>query len=436
MTRIHNRGNGYTSFIFLLAGIFPIMPEYFGIGEFPVYYLIPLLGLLLIITRTHSLKVSKHFLKRNYVFIICSVVPFLVHRQMGTLLNWFIITLLVLYLVDFYIRSKAQIEYALDMVLYASIVINLVSLIERITEYNVWSILETATRIANDSKPYYRNGVIRIESSFGVALTFAIYLLFINIIALYKLSTFEYKSHRFTTNKRKIIYTVAYVLSLVCMVFTQCRLPLITLILVQGCHILRGKPSKKVKEVIIFLCMIPVFGIVFGDALIEKMSGYFSLICGVFAGFSGKTADDITTAYRLELIPALVPYIKNNPLVGYGASYINEAFSFFILGHHHTSIDNNYLAQAIHYGIVGLIGNIYWLIYIIQKVAKKITKKVKLDSFEFSIALLCLVYMVNLFSVYQMAESHLFYLLVGLYCKYECLKEGSSLNEELCGSRF
>ena len=417
--------NKCTFFMALLVGIYPIMPEYFAIGKIPVYYLIPILGVLLICIRTHSLQVSKQFLRRNYIFIVCSVIPFLIHGQMGTLLNWFITTLLILYLVNYYFHSKEQIECALDIVLFTSIIINVFSLFERLTEYNVWSVFETAPTIANDSSAYYRNGIIRIESSFGVALTFALYLLFINIVALYKLSIDDYKSSGFVLNKKRIGYIIAYILSLVCMVFTQCRLPLITLIFVQACFALRGNTSKKIKGIVVSLCLLLVFAIVFGDVLVEKVSTYFSLIIGVFAGLSGKSADDLTTAYRIELIPALIPYIKNKPLLGYGASYINKGFSFLILDHQHTSIDNNYLAQAMYYGIVGLVGNVYWLFNIIKNSIKKRLKKVKIDYFEFSIGILCVAYMVNLFSVYQMAESHLFYLLVGLYCKYESIKKGT-----------
>ena len=421
MTKIINKKNNNVFLLLLLVGIYPVLPEYFGIGKTPFYMFIPLIGLLLLLSKKSTLIVKRSFIKNNSLFFLLCTLPFIFHSQLGTWINWFVTTVVVLYLLDSLLCSRRDIEWCLDAILYVSIIINLIALIERFTGYNVWSLFQTGANISNDSSAYFRYGVIRIEASFGVALTYSMYLLFVSLIALYKIISTKSTESGLLVRKKTAIYVFAFLLSIVCIVFTQCRLPLITIVFSLIFVVFKGKFLKKSKVLLLVLLILLVVGVIFIDQLIELVGHFFSLFQDFFGGLSGNTADDLTTAYRFELIPTLLPYIEEKPVFGYGASYINNGFTFIILDHKHKSIDNNYLAQALYYGIVGLLGNVWWIFSIIKRNISLTIKRIELDDFEFFILLICIVYAVNLFSLYQMMESHLFYIIVGLYCKYEDL---------------
>ena len=195
---------------------------------------------------------------------------------------------------------------------------------------------------------------------------------------------------------------------------------MITLIILQAFYLINSKLSKKVITFcLIFLALIVDF-IIGGGIFLIAAQKYFSLIIDLMG--PSQQVQDITSLYRLQLIPTILPYIEKHFVFGYGKVYMSD-FRFSMFGYTYSSIDNFILSSMMQHGFIGLIVAYIPMFYGIYFSWRSIKRKNITGKF---FLLTFVLYILNLFSVSQLSERRIVFIFVALLMSREY-----NLNQEL-----
>jgi|GEM_PF-5076101 O-Antigen ligase. len=380
---------------------FPILPEYFRLGGYPVYQYIVLIAVLITTISGIGKQKLLFFIKKIWLFVVVIIIAYGSHGEWFSMIAYIISSCLLFWSVFFLIKNKKTVEYLYRILIIMGFILCITGIIEKVIEYNVFSIIENTDLGLMGTAPYYRNGVIRIEQSFGTSITYGIYLNFINTLSLGKYTIAE--------KRKKTFYLLTYLLTFIAVFFSNSRMVLITLVLLQITYFFRINWSKK----IVFISVILSGGIIDalnGSKILKKLEEYIFIIVDIFLATNSSQITDITSAYRFQLVETLWPYIKQNFWFGYGNEYMSQ-FSFSMFGYKYYSIDNALLNALMRYGFFGIVLLLLPIGYGMVLAIRKIIRKEKMGYF---LLLSFLMYFINLTSVAQMSEQRIFYTILAL----------------------
>lgn len=402
--------------LYIMLVFFPILPEYFRIGGYTVYQFI-IVGAFLW-TCVNGIKKSKLRFYSKYILpiLLLSVVVNGYYKEYSSFISILITPVMAIFVIFMLLKDEEDCDNALKFLVVVGLFMGLTGFVEFISGYNIFSLVETADLGAMGPSAYYRNGMIRIEQSFGSAITFGLYMLFVNAIAFSMISISQ--------GKQRKRYLLCYVITFPIVFLTGSRMPILTLVLLQVLFFMRSKMSKKV-AVIIGLLFILFFDLVNGGVLYTYISKYSSLVVQLFSG----DTTDTSSSYRLALIPTLIPYIKNKFWLGYGNSFMNN-FTFMYDGHSHYSIDNGYLSNLMAHGVLGLLRTLWPMLCGCVLATKMLKRKDKRGYYFLS---MYIVYLMNIFSVAQMGERKICFTLVAVQMAYEYFEIKKKQNEKMQG---
>ena len=401
----------------LFIAVLPIIPEYFRAAGYPVLVFLPIIPFLALGLGKRKIKIPRSFKKILLPLLIIAIISYGIHGELSSLLRYITTVVMTILVIVNYVKDDDDIYRAFCILAYVGIAMCLLGIVEKMTGFNIFSLIETDS--SQSARASIRRGVARVELSFGTPIVAGLYMIFINAIARILIA-----DKRTSKNKKYPLYFLV-IMTFVITYWTDSRMCMMTLILMQVLFFMRNRWSKKLVVGIIVLFILGMDFALQGF-LYQFYGKYLTLISSIFTSGSGTT--DITTAYRFQLFPTLLPRIKDSLLFGYGSSYMNN-YTFSIWGHTYYSIDNMFLDVLMRHGLIGLVLVLTPIIYSIVLSYRLIKEKEALGYY-----LLCvfIIYLLNLVSVTQLGEQKIFYTLFGvvLTAMYLAQKEKQQIKIE------
>lgn len=198
-----------------------------------------------------------------------------------------------------------------------------------------WKVYETYTHLAgyfekSHSMYKFRNGFLRVESSFGNPLILA---LFTNIS--FVLGVILYRANKQGDQKARIGALLVILVSVLAAFFTGSRAAMAGLVVIYAIYrFLMWAVSKPSDPVTKFFAVFLVFGVVFSPQMKDFAQDNFD--------------------YRYRLIEASIPVIQSNLLMGRIGAIEDPRMEVMRQGEGIIDIVNTYLYMALFHGLIGL----------------------------------------------------------------------------------
>ena len=382
--------------------LMPILPEYFRLGDAPVFVFLGFLPMLLLLKKkSGSYRINKAYMGQILPLLLLAIVCFMAHNEYSSLARYIMFPIVSTFIIMGTINTRDQVRDTFRILAYVGLVMCIFGLVERLFKFNVFSLIENVEYGKTGTQPTYRNGIPRIEFSFGNPISAAIYMLFINCISFTLWRTEK------DSIIRKRIYIITYFLSLLTIVLTDSRMCIMSCVMMQGLFFMRERWNKRAAIIFcIFIALLMDFTI--GGVITQFLSKYVGLVADILE--NGAKTSDTNTLYRFALIPIFVPMIKEKFLFGYGNEFLN-GYRFAILEGYASSIDNMFIESFVRHGVFGFAITI---IPIIKMFGFSRTLRRAGNEMGYNFACMVIAYLINLFSVAQLGEQRLFYIIWGL----------------------
>lgn len=406
----------FKNIMFFLFGLYTILPSYFTIFGYSSSFVFAIFLILVFIFYSIISKLTIYKEAFFYSIILCILmeITFLINKQWNVALKTIIEYLCLFLIASSMIKTKDDIILLFKKIVFFAIIECIFSYIHFFADFNIFSLLqnESLSEYALDSSTQYRMNMVRVEGSFGHAITFGIYISICACICM-----FIYQNDR--SKKRYLVY---YFMCFVSLIMTLSRMPIIVFIFSQIIYLFSLNFTKIIKILLSILAisvLIYSVGVLFFNSFIESVFSIFELVLDVFSdeGLSGLTSynTDSAFSYRAEMLSVLPNIIRQNPFFGIGDSYNSSSFYFIINGWKQTSIDNQYFLITVTNGYIGLIGFLWEIfgVFLFFRLNKE--KCPKYMSIGFLKFVIVFIYAINLFSVAQMFEYKLMILLYSVF---------------------
>ena len=406
----------YKSLMFFLIGLYTVLPDYFKIigqnSALMCAFLI--IGIYFLFSIRDKLVLDKKVLCFCLIYVIFAGMMHSLHGEWTQTIRVILENSVLLLIINRMLRTKEDYQKLIKTIIGFAIFEALLGFVHFFTDFNVFSLLqsENLPPFSLDSATQYRNGMVRVEGSFGHAITYSIYISICACLCLY-----IYNAER----RRKYL---GYYFICVLSVFTSIsRMPIIVFLASQMIYLIAldyKKALRVVKKVLLVAVPVTFLVAILMPEVFKIVLRIVFLVADVFSstGLSGLTTYEVNSAfsYRIELLRVLPDLIKEKPIFGIGgANYRSSTFYFLINGSRQTSIDNEYLHHLLLYGIWGLMGLIWWVFgsMIFDKSPSK--KEVKETTLKFYKGLIIFIYSINLLSVAMMFEYKLIIVLIAIF---------------------
>lgn len=406
-------------FIYIFIFLYPIAPDYLRLGKLSSSELIFFGFVILFFLTKWKLKklITINLLKNYWFYILLSIVPIFTHNEQAIVLDTVIKPLVICIILIQWCNSKEKVEKIIHILIIAGLLMCILGVVESKTQFNVFSLIQNYGLDEKMGAMWLdqRYGRVRIEGSFGQAIPFSIYLVFINVLTIYKL----YSKNSISLRKR-ILYFIVWSLSILCIVLTGTRVSMLLVGLIQLYAIYTMRTQYKILMIVIGIACIGIYAFAGGEGNILTDSIY-TLLSLIKPGLAKKISDSgSTTTYRLSMFAYLWQFLTKHLWIGMG--YVNSLnVAVPVEGSNGTwyqySIDNNYLVWWLRYGLVGMTANIFYNVYPIRFLfgtkrtcdySSSINKRMHLLLWIF------IGYSVILITVFQMGEKRIHSILIAL----------------------
>ena len=397
---------------YLFIAFYPILPSYTRMLGYPVYYFL-LLGAstLVILLNVQKAKfISQRFLFGTILISTLYIIPFLVNAQPERILFEFLEVLLPLFFTCFVLKNDNNAgEKSISIILLISLIISAFGLVEAATGYNVFSLIENQVpdNIRFGSLQATRWNMVRIEQGFNTALTYALYQTLCFGLAFYRY-----------LGKNQKQYLFLMVLQVLNIFLTWTRG--VTFIFCAG---VAGMLFVNRREFgfkrMVSIILIAAFGLsilmLSDPAVLEMFGRLFGAGLSILLTGTGGAYDDASISMRAGYQSAAFEALSKprNLLFGVGEYGLRDM----------VSIDNEYLLEITGYGIGGLIAFIA-ILAIPVVVCIRGSRKAKRNRntstrmFYNTMLMSCLIYSASMYTVAQMADARIFYLIWGIILCY------------------
>lgn len=416
----------FINIAYLFVILFPIMPSYFSIGGIAVINLLCLFVILtkLIIGGYKNNRYAKGDKILIFVWLLWETIICILHGDIANI----VVTLLYIFAVVTVsegVNTFEQFNKIIDYIIYTAGIISIWGVIEALTGFNVFSILNTSGATLNYNPP--RFGLTRIISSSGHAIEYCSYCMMCLALAFYRIINMK-------RSKRKKKFILMYVLifsnailtlsrsALICMLFSQ-----IALLYVSGFT----NFLKTIAKVLICIAIIGALSSVAVPAIGQAIQTLIYMFLAIFSAkyrtiIASSFGNDNLSAFgnRLDLIGWVLKDMKGHYLLGMGPNTtFSHIFTQYSGAYSWTTIKNsievNYLNILWNYGIITLVLELLCTFRIIVNELKR--KKIKVEeklSFGKTCGILSICYLVIWLAIAQGTEYKVFILITALFFAY------------------
>lgn len=424
----------------LFVSVFPIIPFYFyiagvsvinlvAVGFFVVEVIIISKGKLSIIRQITMLSVA--FL----LWVVLHSMSLLYHGELGTLIFFVFQTWGICIAMQKPLAKKEMFLKAISSIVKMSAVLSVFGIIEEITGFNVFNIVNT---IGYSIAYSTRMGIQRISSYSSHSIVYGAYIMFCLSLCIY--------IGQFSNNKKdKIMYKVIYLLLWINILLTLSRssilIAMVSQVLILYSMGFKRAILKTIKIVVVIaLVMVVLCSLFPGLGKIMLNIGYM-----ILAVFIDDYADLISVTFganihgtgnRLDLYTWVAEEMKGHWLFGYGTSAsFNHAYEvqsgIYTATNIKKSIEVQYLYALFHYGVVGLIGEIILYIstvYYTYRRRKRTSWEPKINFYQVCFILFVCYYLL-FFAVNQSSDRTIYYVVLVLLIMYNAYYDRYSIEK-------
>lgn len=433
---IKKRGtiDSYNLICFLIA-VFPILPYWFKIAGVNVAYVICLIDCVLVFLLSGA-KISLYsnvamaFIAQG---VVIRIIQLLLAWNVKTLVFYVVTTIALLIAMLEVVNNRNRFVGVINTLVYASGFVSFWGLVEEVTHFNIFSLLNTRGAVLNYNS--LRFGLLRIISFSSHAIAYCLYLTMMLCLIFY---SFQFCKNR----KERIMKRVIYIMVLANAVLTLSRSSLLVLIASQLVLLYCASGLKKfiiaaIKLTVVAGIAIAVLSMINSKVLNAVQMVFYMLL----AVFNDNYSNSISAAFgndnlsgignRLDLYSWVWQELKGYRIFGkgYGAEF-SHRFTFmsgiYTAEDVKTSIEVQYLSTLYYFGIFGMISQLIAYIGTIllclkDKMAKAYWEEKVSFSFVAIVALIACY--IEFFAVSQGTDRELYILIVDLLIVYKANKK-------------
>lgn len=416
--------------------LYTLIPSYCQIGGTQATNLLALIlvALYIFIYRKHlkTIKLTQESLVIG-IWVIARLTSMFVTGSFFRVVMFFISFVGIGYIFINYISEKEKFIHVLDAVIYAGAIASVLGIIEAITGFNVFSLLNNSGAVLNYNN--LRLGMMRIISYTGQTISYCMYCSIVACLAMYRIANLKNK----TNEKRKFL--VIYWLLCINILFTFSRSIIICFVISQIIilwYLGKKKFLKVILRVAIVMSVIIVASKLFFPSFADTMSQYFYMMLAVFNGnyadklMVGWGTEDVSgIGERLLLYRWVWESVQGNLLFGKG-EYADFSYSYratdgiYFFTKIKRSIEVHHLYILYHFGFITLVPEVcMFLSFIIQGLRKAFRKNPLFESkmgFNFVFFVIIFMDMLSWFTVNMGSEKNTLYFTIFLWLSYNINK--------------
>lgn len=417
------------TFIILFSVFYPILPVYFRVGSVVIRDILAIVCLFFVFLLKNEKKIVISNREKNIIFVIVlwacitAIIQLYHGEQYRAFKSVFLWCLMVPTVIQI-INSKKRFILVIDVIIGCSTIIGLFGILEEVTHFNVFNLINTAHIELNYNS--LRFGLLRIISFTSHAITYCNYCMFILALIFYRLSLKE--------TKNKARYKIAYMIIAINAIFTLSRLSIMCLIFCQLLLLwLSGRrfAFKKILRIIGILTILVVLGCIVSAQFRYTMSIAVYTVLAIFNDNYvyvlrnvGLTDNTQAIGNRLDLYQWVYEKVAPNYLLGKG---YENAFRYSFRNSDgykiiKESIEVEYLQTFYYYGLLGMISEIYFYLTCLTQSVKRMFKVPARweGNISFARAFFAIVcsYVLTFFGVMQNEDAQLFLMLIILFISY------------------
>lgn len=422
--------------------LYMVLPSYFAVElseSLPLFTVSRLLLLFLVIVyvcRTNGkikLRLSaddrvQGSLVGYFVLLVAANIAYLLvtSAALKEILTIICEELLVVWVVTQVIDRREKLLRALELLVYASGVVAIISIVGSLTGINLFAYLNTVDREMLISN-YLRLGLMRAEAGFGHPVYYGLYTAVMIPIAMYFVEF----------GKKKTLYMVCLILNLLGLLLSNSRGSMVAFLVVALLMVISKRKSQLRKYQNYFI--VAVIMVVAILAVSDKVRSFVweivqSVLAIIFPDVSmsenyGENASGM--ASRFKQFSGMYWTLTHNPLFGMGADAHKRGVLKYIWGNgiwiEAKTFDNALVSIFCQFGIVGTAG--YAFLY--HAVLKKLFgRRRRRDDLSDMFGYVYLTFLIGFFTVSSL--HHVFWLITALLVCYIniCEKESAKSMQE------
>ena len=409
----------------IFIALYPIMPSYFEIVGIPVQYLLSLLYILFCIFLSRGYFSTKLSTLETLIFLWALWRSFtcVINGELATAL-WQFLTVVACYFVSHGIKDKDFFVKAIDIIIIVGVIVGVFGIIEAVTGFNVFEMLNTSGAELNYSTA--RFGLRRLLSFSSHTIQYCLYCMFVLALTLYRIAN---------DVKKKGTYYIGYMIIFANAILSLSRGPILVMVISQLILLYTAGFKNFVKTIIKVVAVVAVLVIVVIFAFPQVASMLRQIVYMLLAVFNSSYASAISSSFgsnlsgvgnRLDLYGWVWENLSGHYIFGKGPWAVFEhvmSYNMWTGAIYKYSIEVNYLHTMYHYGIITMVLEILMMLKLmISGTSRKF--KTRSETYEhrlsfgtmFAIMVFC--YLISWFAVQAGSEFAVFLICMSLFLSY------------------
>lgn len=419
--------------LWFIVVIYPLIPYYFTLFGINATNIIAIFifCVLFALYKDRILIFKKDRLLMIFLFAcLCQTLSMAINGSVEALYYVFKI-ILPFYYLTILIQTKEDFYYVIENVVNASGVLCIFGIIEEVTHFNIFSLLNTSGSTLNYNA--LRFGLLRIISFTGQAITYGIYIMFCLCLCFYLLQIYKVAGIR--RNQLMLIYVLLWVNA----ILTLSRSSILCCLLSQVLLLFFCGAKKTIKTICSYSVIILVvigFVCAFSDAARVALLNFVWMLAAVFdpsysSLISASFGNDnlIAQGNRIDLYNWVFESMNGKWIFGHGYdvqfSYSHDVVTDgWTWTSTKTSIEVQSLFLLFHYGVITVVSQ--YVAYIVALVNSWKNRKIRMQNettlgFNGVICSIIITYLFYFLANSMGSEEFFFYILIALFIVYNRL---------------
>lgn len=406
--------------IFILAFLVMFLPRRIKIGVYSFRLIEALLLVLILCTYHGKVKITPFFKKSSTILYFGVIgLSYLMSMELSSLIGFYLDSLILVLIVVNVIRERDNFNLFIRYFSMALLIYCILGIVESATGFNLWNLFT--------SRPVefgMRYGLHRVTGVFTTPINNGAFLFLTMPLLMYRIKNDDAVSKKRAKGLMIIVW--------INLIMTLSRGPILCALILWGIWLIKAGILKSVKKHFIAIALI-----IIACVCIYQIPAVKQAIFKFYVMFAAIFDESIATTYgsdfgsnmngigqRADLYGWVWDAISGKRVFGTGP---NSVFRYNFVSNtgrmtEKTSLENEYLSQLFHFGIVGLIVTILYYLSIFMSLIKRSIKSEyskTTKEFLFYVASAVFVYYIVGFMVSFVDEMRMLYILMGLVFSLE-----------------
>ena len=319
-----------------------------------------------------------------------------------------------------FVNTNRRFETAINLLIDGGFILSLLGIVESITKINLFQLFSNAHGLTFFHEVRY--GFLRIMGTFGQPISYGLYHVFIIALIIYRLKNYTQYSQKHTFLK------VAYLLSVINILLTVSRIPIIACILL---HILLlyKKSKKEFINYAVAISILLLLLIIFNDTVGMKIPLISDLLSSIGTVTFDNEINSGGVGDRFVLWQWVALSVGNKWLLGKGVS---TEFAYKVYEWQtKTSIENQYLNVFFHTGVVGVVLLLFSYVAVLVYAKRKNSSCSGSCSFNTIFFSMMLIYFVCELGVQETDLARMYCIWISLLISYNRIDQNNRMEKDL-----